>query len=72
MKIRLVVYGADGLYYATRVAPENMPQFSPPGIIFEITENVDPAASARSIRSLEQRAKEEARKRGIAHVANLD
>ena len=55
-------------YFATRSFPENMPNFSPPGVVFSVTDEVAPD----EVGVLEERARQEARKRGIPRVINLD
>jgi len=67
-KVQLSVFQRGGEYFATRTFPSNMPSFSPPGVVFSITEDVTPDET----NVLEERAKQEARKRGIARVINLD
>ena len=67
-KVKLSVVQRGGEYFATRSFPGNMPDFNPPGTVFSITEEVEPD----QVDALHERAKQEARKRGIARVINLD
>ena len=67
-KVQLSVVQRGGEYFAVRSFPTNMPNFTPPGVVFSITEEVEPDG----VDALHERAKQEARKRGIARVINLD
>ena len=67
MKVKISVVQVGRKYYASRTFPDNMPDYSPPGLVFSITEEV-----TNGQEPLEDRAKTEARKRGISHVVNLD
>jgi len=66
-KIRLIVHKQGSEYFATRVFPDNT-DISPPNVVFTMEREITP----QEIEQLHEDAKAEARKRGIAHVINLD
>lgn len=67
MYVKLIVHEQNGVYYATRTFPSNT-IFKPENIIFVIERDIDPD----EWELMENKAREEARRRGIHHVINLD
>ena len=66
-KVQIVIYQQGGEYFSTLTLENNIPNFSPPGKIFSMTEEIEPS----QFQDFRNRAKEEAQKRGIPHVVNL-
>lgn len=68
IQVTITVYQQSGKHYASRTFSGNIPNFSPPGVVFSITEDI----GMDNVEKLETKAREEARRRGIPHVINLD
>ena len=73
MELHLAVFEADGKYYATRRVPTPPKGFKVKSEIFSIFKEVEGGKNpGEALNALHAEAKAEARKRGIAHVHNLD
>lgn len=68
LKIMISVFQDGEEYFATRTFLNNMPSFLASKIVFSITDEV----ALGELWGLEERARQEARSRGITNVLNLD
>ena len=70
VQVKVSVVRQDRKHFAIRTFPQNFNTVFP-GLVFEVTDDID-AFSADGVDALNERVKQEARRRGILHVLNLD